>query len=395
MTMSRRTFLASTAVMGSALALAPVSKENARYTACVIGDTKNGGYGHDLHLSFDLNPDVRLTGLADPDEAGRGKRAAECGVENTYADYRDMLEKENPDIVIVGPRWTTTHKDYVLTCAEAGCHGFLEKHLCTDLEEADVMIDAVNAKNLKWGLAYNFRMVPLFKDIKRLIVDEKLLGTLVELRARGKEDARAGGEDLIVLGTHLFDLMTYFMGDPLWCQSDITHRGEAAKPEHVQEGTEPLGPIVGNRLHASYGFAQGVVGTFSSMFTKEGNGLRWGLDICGTKGVVSIRMNTKDGLPLVHWLDDSIWNSAVRNTAWKPLPGIEPYTYEDAVRERYLPITQSISDCIGTENKPTATFEHGRRAQEMIQGCFASHVRGGAKVALPMTERAHPLKGWS
>ena len=102
-------------MMSSAIALTPVSKENAKYTACVIGDTKNGGYGHDLHKSFDLNPDVRLVGLADPDEEGRAKRAAECGVEKTYADYRDMLEKESPDMVIVGPRWTPTHKDYVLT----------------------------------------------------------------------------------------------------------------------------------------------------------------------------------------------------------------------------------------------------------------------------------------
>ena len=77
MPMTRRTFLASSAVMSSALALDPVAKDNAKYTACVIGDTKNGGYGHDLHKSFDLNPDVKITGLADPDEAGRAKRAAE------------------------------------------------------------------------------------------------------------------------------------------------------------------------------------------------------------------------------------------------------------------------------------------------------------------------------
>ena len=395
MPMTRRTFLASSAVMSSALALDPVAKDNAKYTACVIGDTKNGGYGHDLHKSFDLNPDVKITGLADPDEAGRAKRAAECGTANTYADYRDMLEKESPDIVIVGPRWTTTHKDYVLTCAEAGCHGFMEKHLCVDLEEADEMIEAVNTKNLKWGLAYNFRVVPWMEDVRRLVVDEKLLGTVVELRARGKEDHRAGAEDLIVLGTHAFDMMCYIMGDPLWCQSDITHNGKAATPAHVREASEPLGSVVGNRLHASYGFAQGVVGTFSSMFTKEGNGLRWGLDICGTKGIISIRLNTKNGIPLVHWLEDSIWTSGPRKTAWKPLPDVKPYTFEDQVRQRYLPITQSVSDTIGTDQKPIASFEDGRRAQEMIQGCFASHVQGGAKVTIPLTDRSHPLKGWS
>ena len=43
---------------------------------------------------------------------------------------------------------------------------------------------------------------------------EGRLGQLLEIRARGKEDTRAGGEDLIVLGTHCFDLMRYFAGDP-------------------------------------------------------------------------------------------------------------------------------------------------------------------------------------
>ena len=33
------------------------------------------------------------------------------------------------------------------------------------------------------------------------------LGDVLEVRARGKEDSRGGGEDLMVLGTHLFDLM--------------------------------------------------------------------------------------------------------------------------------------------------------------------------------------------
>lgn len=32
---------------------------------------------------------------------------------------------------------------------------------------------------------------------------------------RGKCDARGGGEDLIVLGTHILDLMVFFLGDTL------------------------------------------------------------------------------------------------------------------------------------------------------------------------------------
>jgi hypothetical protein len=31
----------------------------------------------------------------------------------------------------------------------------------------------------------------------------------------------------------------------------------------------------------------------------------------------------------------------------------------------------------------------------MITAVFASHVRGGARVALPLESREHPLAGWA
>ena len=53
-----------------------------------------------------------------------------------------MLEKERPQIVSVAPRWLDCHRDMVLACAEHGCHVFLEKPMCQDLEQADEMIAA-------------------------------------------------------------------------------------------------------------------------------------------------------------------------------------------------------------------------------------------------------------
>ena len=53
-----------------------------------------------------------------------------------YRDYREMLEKEKPDLVAIGPRNTVRHKEYILACAAAGAHGYLEKPVAVDCAES-------------------------------------------------------------------------------------------------------------------------------------------------------------------------------------------------------------------------------------------------------------------
>ena len=414
MQLNRRAFLASTAATAAGLSLGAGADDKKIYRACIIGDSKQGGYGHDMHLAFDLHDRIQVVGLADPDEAGRAKHAAAAKVENTYADYTEMLDKEKPDIVAVGPRWTTNHKAYLEACAAIGAHGFMEKPLCTDLVEADAMIELVESKDLRWAIAYNFRMTETIRHVKKMVWDDKLIGTVVEIRSRGKEDPRAGGEDLIVLGTHLFDMMRYFMGDPLWCQSDITHNGKTALPEHVREASEPLGPILGNRLAATFGFEGGIPGYFSSMRTRELNGGRWGIDIMGTTGVISIRLNTSairpaveltpqqtlDSIvPEVRWLEDSGWASrsgadGTPVSTWKALPEAPEIHITDASRDRHAPIVADLVEAIEEGREPTTSIQDGRASQEMIQAVYGAYV-AGKRVNFPLEDRSHPLANWS
>lgn len=414
MSMNRRTFLAGAAVTAAGASLAARAQDSGKtYRACIIGDSKQGDYGHDMHLAFDLHDRIQVVGLADPDEEGRAKHAAEAKVSNTYADYREMLEKEKPDIVAVGPRWTVNHKEYVEACAAAGAHGFLEKPLCVDLAEGDAMVAAVDAKQLKWAVAYNFRATPTLTHVKK-VLEDGLIGTFVEMRARGKEDHRAGAEDLIVLGTHLFDMMRYLAGEPLWCQSDITHNGKAATPADIREAREPLGPVIGNRIHATFGFDKGTAGHFSSMFTREGNGGRWGVDIHGTKGVISVKMDPFNRKPPVEltdaekrnsivpevlWLEDTSWMA--RNgrdgaplSAWKPLPGAPVISVSDPSRERHALIVADLVAAIEEDRAPATSLLDSLHAQEMIQSVFEAYVQGG-RVRFPLENREHPLKHWS
>jgi len=389
MHLNRRQFIAASSMMAAA-ATSASGLEKKKYKACIIGDSKMGGYGHCIQYAFALRDDVATVALAVPDESGRTRHAKEVGVERTYADYREMLEKERPDLVAVAPRWTVNHKDYMLACAEAGAHGFIEKPFCDNLSNGDEMVAAIEAKNLKWAIAFNFRGMPLVQHAKRL-VEQGLIGTVLEARGRGKEDRRAGGEDLIVLGAHVLDLMRFFMGgSPIWCTADITDKGRASTAANVRQATEPLGPIVGDRVHAMYGFPNGVVGYFDSMLNPDGNGGRFGIDIYGTRGILSIRIPAGDSTVRVQCLEKSTWSDG----AWKPLPDAPSVEMKDPHRERNRIITDDLIAAIEEDRRPVFSVQDGLASWEMTQAVFDSCVQGG-RVAIPLTNRKHPLDLWT
>jgi predicted dehydrogenase len=391
MHISRRNFIAAAAA-GAATAMGATAQEpGAKMKAVIIGDTRQGGYGHSLHKILQYRSDVEVVALADPHEGGRAKMAAEAGVTKTYADYREMLAAEQPQFAVVGPRWTIHHKEYILACAEAGCHGFIEKPLCVDMAEADEILAAIDSRKLKWGIAFNYRMTAQVKHARKLIMEEGLIGEVLEVRARGKEDQRSGGEDLIVLGVHTMDLMRYFLGGPDLCMAHITQGGRPAGPADVREATEPLGPVVGDSVTAMYQFPNGVVGHFDSLKNPGPEWLRFGVTFFGTKGAVTINNNRP--IPVIKWLDESIWNG-VRGKTWQELPDMPGFTEQDKTDAlRYAPCVDDVMNAIATDTRPVCSLHDGAAAHEMIQAAFAAHVAGG-KVELPLAQREHPLKAW-
>lgn len=389
--MNRRSFL-TLAAASTLVAQTQGRAEAKKYRTCVIGDTNEGGYGHNLHLLWNMRDDVEVVGLADPDAGGRAKHAAECGAERTYADYREMLAKEKPDIVTVGPRCTNRHAEYLLACAEAGAHGIIEKPLAADLAEADEVIAAMKVNNLKWSIALNYRMSPITAHVKKAVIEDKVIGDILELRGRGKEDHRAGGEDIIVLGTHVFDLMIYILGRPEWCHATVLTDGRPSTPADVHEATEPLGPIVGNQIRATYGFANGTPGYFASVKNPEGNQNRWGLDIHGTKGIVTIRM---EPIPKVHLLRDGTWSAGFSGAAWEVFPGLPEVNLPDNPAGYYKPLVDDLIAAIEEDRAPECSLSDGRNALEMAQAIFQAATQPDCRIGMPLERRAHPLANWT
>src|SRR6185503_9169010 len=141
--------------------------------------------------------------VADPDEAGRQRVAAKIGAPQSYADYREMLKRERPQLVSVAMRHGDLHHDIILECLRSGAHVYSEKPFVTAPNEADELLATAEKSRLKIAVAHTMRMMPIMVRLRQA-VREGLIGDLVQMRAHGKQDPRAGGEDMMVLGSHLF-----------------------------------------------------------------------------------------------------------------------------------------------------------------------------------------------
>src|SRR5262245_51674835 len=130
------------------------------YKVAVIGRTGRGAYGHGLDVVWKAIDNVEIVAVADEDAKGRAAAAERLKAKNAYADFREMLDKEKPQIVSVADRWLDRHRDMVVACAEAGASMFLEKPFCRMLEEADAMVAACERHHVKLAIAHQTRYSP-------------------------------------------------------------------------------------------------------------------------------------------------------------------------------------------------------------------------------------------
>ena len=95
---TRRTFMKTAALGAVSLPLLPAQEcsqpSSKKYRVCEIGH--DGDYGH-MAGAFSEFPNVTMVAVADPVEKARLQHAARVKAPRTYADFREMLQKEEPD----------------------------------------------------------------------------------------------------------------------------------------------------------------------------------------------------------------------------------------------------------------------------------------------------------
>jgi len=383
--MERRNFLK---VGAAGLAAAPAAPSK-RYRAAVIGHTGRGDYGHGWDTAWNGFDSIEVAAVADPDDVGRQAAMKRSGAQRSYRDYREMLRKERPNLVSIGPRWTDQRLEMVRAAAEAGAHILIEKPFAANLADADAMVAAVERNNVKLQVGHQMRTAPGVRVVRDLVLGGEV-GVLQEVRARGKEDRRAGGQDLIVLGVHVVDVMRIVLGDPRWAFAHVTHDGKEIDRKHVKEASEAIGPIAGNQIAAMFAFDGGVHAYFGSKANPRTHLNRFGYYFYGSDGVIYMP-NAYESQPYI-----------LRSPAWMPdeqhrwqridLPS-HPGGENDAGGPEFANarLVRNLLEAIEQKRDSLCGARDGRWTVEMVVSIYQSQ-KTGARVEFPLKDRRHPLE---
>jgi predicted dehydrogenase len=326
------------------------------------------------------------------------------GATRDYADYRELLERESPDLLAVAPRRPDRREEMLLAAVRAGVKAiYTEKPFARSLEEADRILAAADARGVKIAVAHQNRAFAGARLAGRLVAEGRI-GRLRALKGFGKQDHRGGGQDLMVLGTHLLDLMRLIAGDARWCHARVADGGADATPAAVRPGDEGVGPVAGDDLTAGYGFDGGVSGSYESMRADDGGATEYfHLELGGTGGTIAVWSSATAPV----YVSSRPFALPDRPAEWQPLrpeevpggvpalpPGVgaPPSGAGEMHRGNQLLVCDLLA-AVEADRAPLSSGHDARAALEMIMAVYESHIRGD-RVALPLAERSHPLSRW-
>jgi predicted dehydrogenase len=391
------TLLAGTGAGTSRAALRGPGSADAPLRAALIGHTGRGNFGHRLDVIFRDREGIEVVAVADADGPGRVAAQKRSGAARGYAKYEEMLHEEQPDLVAVCPRDVDQHHAMGMAALQSGAHVYMEKPFAENLAQADELLSEGRKRNLKIAVAHQMRLAPGILLLQAAIAEGALIGDLLEVRMFGKQDDRAGGEDMMVLGTHLFDLARFFAGNPLWCTSRVLNdEGRDVTRADARPGkNDVLGPVAGREIDAQFAFANGVSGRFMSRRRQQRWPGSWGLVLVGSRGAAHVRA----GHPPELWVltppedvDAPLWQGPWERWAEDAAMAQEETLGDNASRmdRANRRVVDDWLVAIKDDREPQCSGEAAMRALEMIHAVYWAALEKG-RVPFPLEERRHPL----
>lgn len=390
--MKRRQLLASLPAV--ILSPAAAAAADPGLSVAVIGRTGHGNYGHGIDTMWLRIPEAQIVAVADTDEKGLASELKKLEVQKGFADYKEMLGEVKPDLVAIGPRHIDQHRDMLLAAIQSGAKGiYIEKPFVRSPAEADEVITAADKAGAKIAIGHRNRYHPVLPVIAKLLEDGAI-GRVLEIRGRGKEDARGGSLDLWVLGSHVINIATFFGGTPQSCVATVLQDGQPVTRADVKEGDEGIGPLAGNEVHARFELANGVPLFFDSVQNAGTKDAGFGLQIIGTNGIIDFRIDRE---PLAHVLVGSPFNPMEKGPRqWQPITtgGIgraEPIADLGKRLSSHETAGRDLIAAVREKRAPICDARQGREIVEMICSVFESHRLGGKRVTFPLQTRVNPL----
>lgn len=365
-----------------------------------------GLHGH--QVAFRGLPGVEIAALTDSNTENLNEIISLAGAKRHYLNYQEMLDKEKLDILVLCSRHPYDHLPQIEAAAEKGIHIYCEKPMTVSLREADRIVEISEKHNIKICVAHPARYDLGFRTMKKMI-EAGEIGRPLTIYGRGKNDHRGGGEDLLVLGTHILDLQTFLFGAPDYVMADMTVNGRPVVKSDRTETLEPIGPTAGDEIFASFHFQKGVRGIFESrrgLFDRSNGIIHMGITVAGTKGALSLRfcdIKPEDKLRISRRpgaVENNSDYEEIPLSEERKIPGAEALDYslcgkKDICGTKWFLEANRFAAwdlicSIGKNSQPESNAYNARLALEMIYGIYASHLSRGI-VNFPLTDKTHPL----
>ena len=318
----------------------------ALFKAGIIGC---GGRGRSHAEGYKASPDVEIVACADPVNEARQKFSEAFGMTRTYADYREMLDREDLDFVSVCT-WIALHKEMIISAANSGIKAIhAEKPMAPTWGDAQALYQACVDNNVMITFCHQRRFGASFVKAKELAND----GTIGQLyRVEGV------CANMLDWGTHWFDMFFFYNNDKPaeWVIGQID-----VSEEHVVFGV----PVETSGV-SWVRWKNGVEG----LLTTGGTSLRGPHNrLVGTDGIIEVGGRDKPPLRVLRNGTDK-WE--VPELTDVVLPG------GDSV----LSVLDLI-DCVQTGREPELSGQKALQATELIFSTYESSRRR-AKITLPL-----------
>ena len=249
-----------------------------------------------LHYGFPADT-VTIVGVAESTPEAARKAAAELGCEVWTADYRELLARDDVDVVDCSVP-NNRHEQIIVDAARAGKHIYCEKPLAMNVAEGRRMVDAAKTAGVKTQMNFNFRYYPAVTRARQLI-ESGFVGRVFSFRGcfyrssyinpdkpmswRLRKDI-AGAGALFDLGSHVIDLVYYLLGD---FRSVLATVDTLIKERPVAPGAAEKAPVdVDDIVLMQARLADGALGSIeiSRMGTGAANDMK--IEIFGDRGAL-------------------------------------------------------------------------------------------------------------
>lgn len=197
-----------------------------------IGIVGYGGIARAQHLAAYRLAGYRVVAAADI-SAGRRELAKLDGIPAVYEDYRELLQRDDVDIVdcTVFHDFVDTRMSVIRDAAKAGKPVFMQKPLTVDLKTAEEMVKTAEDAGIPFAVNQNMRFDPAIYLTKQLLAPECFgkpgVIQFANLSFEGPKFAFAPDGAILEWQIHGLDAVRWLSGgDPVSIQA--THRNKAS-----------------------------------------------------------------------------------------------------------------------------------------------------------------------